>query len=72
MHLTLQVGGNISLSSSVDVSFSFHEVMNINNGATLTMGGGHVYSEIGKQSLVTKSSTEAERVRASDVLGQTI
>ena len=54
----------------VDASYAVHGNMRSHTGATMTLGGGAVYSKSSKQKLNTKSSTEAELVAASDMSGQ--
>ena len=54
----------------VDASYAVHENMRSHTGATMSLGGGCLYSKSTKQKLNTKSSTEAELVAASDMSGQ--
>jgi len=55
-----------------DASFAVHPNMRSHSGATITIGGTHVFCKSTKQKLNTKSSTESELVAISDVLPQAI
>ncbi|KAA8491274.1 Copia protein [Porphyridium purpureum] len=58
--------------SGVDASYAASDYFKSVTGAYVTLGTGAVYARRGKQRLVTKSSTEAELVAASDSLGQIV
>ena len=60
------------LRSWVDASYACHENMKSHTGGAVSLGRGMVISKSSKQKLVTKSSTEAELVGASDFLPNTI
>mmetsp|Transcript_12222 Transcript_12222/g.26736 ORF Transcript_12222/g.26736 Transcript_12222/m.26736 type:complete len:435 (+) Transcript_12222:895-2199(+) len=70
--LTLGAKEPLEPTSAVDVSFAVHTDMISHTGAVLTLGRGELSAQSKKQKLVTKSSTEAELVGASDSLGQVI
>jgi hypothetical protein len=53
----------------VDASFAVHPDMRSHTGATMSLGKGSVYSVSRRQRLNTTSSTEAELVGVSDVMG---
>jgi hypothetical protein len=57
---------NITISLFVDSSFHSHADGKSHSGACLTLGSGFISWRSTKQSLTTKSSTEAELVAASD------
>ena len=54
----------------VDASFAVHPDMKSHTGGVMTMGNGAMFATSKKQSLNTRSSTEAELVAADDVLPQ--
>ena len=56
----------------VDASYAIHANMRSHTGATMSIGRGMLYSKSAKQKLNSKSSTEAELIGASDMLGQTL
>ena len=56
----------------VDASYAVHNNMRSHTGATMSIGRGMIYSKSAKQKLNSKSSTEAELIGASDMLGQTL
>ena len=56
----------------VDASYAIHANMRSHTGATMSIGRGMIYSKSAKQKLNSKSSTEAELIGASDMLGQTL
>ena len=68
--LTLKAEDLTVIKWWVDASYAVHDNMRSHTGATMTLGGGAVYSKSTKQKLNTKSSTEAELVAASDMSGQ--
>jgi hypothetical protein len=57
-----------SLRSWVDAAFAVHPDMKSHTGGVISFGRGGLACKSGKQKLVTKSSTEAETVGASDYL----
>ena len=60
------------LRSWVDAAFAVHPDMNSHTGGVISFGRGGLACKSGKQKLVTKSSTEAETVGASDYLPNTL
>ena len=56
----------------VDASFAVHADMKSHTGGVITFGRGGIACKSAKQKLVTKSSTEAELVGASEFLPSTI
>jgi hypothetical protein len=60
------------VSSYIDASYATHQDFKGQTGSFITVGGGAAYAKSSKQKLVTKSSTEAELVGASDGLTQVI
>ena len=68
--LTLKAEDLTVIKWWVDASYAVHDNMRSHTGATMTFGGGAIYSKSSKQKLNTKSSTEAELVAASDMSGQ--
>ena len=61
-----------TLYTFVDASFAVHEDMKIHTGGVITFRRGGIACKSAKQKLVTKSSTEAELVGASDYLPSTL
>ena len=61
-----------TLYTFVDASFAVHEDMKSHTGGVITFGRGGIACKSAKQKLVTKSSTEAELVGASDYLPSTL
>jgi hypothetical protein len=61
-----------SLRSWVDAAFAVHPDMKSHTGGVISFGRGGLACKSGKQKLVTKSSTEAETVGASDYLPNTL
>ena len=61
-----------TLYTFVDASFAVHEDMKSHTGGVITFGHGGIAYKSAKQKLVTKSSTEAELVGASDYLPSTL
>jgi hypothetical protein len=72
--LTLKLGVDESgtVKSYIDASFGVHKNKVSQAGTFITLGRGAIYAKAGKQGLNTKSSTEAELVGVSDLLGQAI
>ena len=67
--LTLQADGTRNLYWHVDASFAVHPDYKSHTGATFSMGKGTATHLCKKQSLNTRSSTEAELVAADDAIG---
>ena len=60
------------MRSWVDAAFAVHPDMKSHTGGVISFGRGGLACKSGKQKLVTKSSTEAETVGASDYLPNTL
>ncbi|KAI2510045.1 Reverse transcriptase (RNA-dependent DNA polymerase) [Fragilaria crotonensis] len=60
------------LRTWVDAAFAVHPDMKSHTGGVISFGRGGIACKSGKQKLVTKSSTEAETVGASDYLPNTL
>jgi hypothetical protein len=67
MVLTLSTTGTTVIKWWVDAAYAVHKNMRSHTGGCMMMGRGMVKSKSTKQKLNTKSSTEAELVRASDL-----
>jgi hypothetical protein len=67
--LTLQADGSKNLYWHVDASFAVHGDFKSHTGGNFTMGKGTIAHVSRKQSLNTRSSTEAELVAADDLAG---
>ncbi len=63
---------DMKLEAYVDASYAIHADGVSHSGVVVTMGGGPLYAESTRQSLVVKSSTEAELVGISDGLNMAI
>ena len=61
-----------TLYTFVDASFAVHKDMKSHTGGVITFGRGGIACKSAKQKLMTKSSTEAELVGASDYLPSTL
>ena len=61
-----------TLYTFVDASYAVHEDMKSHTGGVITFGRGGIACKSAKQKLVTKSSTEAELVGASEYLPSTL
>jgi hypothetical protein len=70
MTLTLSADHMHVIKWWVDASYAVHENMRSHTGASMSLGRGMIYCKSSKQKLNTKSSTEAEVVATSDMLGQ--
>ena len=68
--LTLSVDKFNSIKWWVDASYAIHPNMRGHSGATMTLGKGSIDSTSTKQKLNSKSSTEAELIGMSDIIGQ--
>ena len=67
--LTLRSDGTRVLKWGADATFAVHEDMRSHTGGMVTMGKGAIMSYSRKQSLNTRSLTEAEIVAADDMVG---
>jgi hypothetical protein len=67
--LTLECDSNMTAKWYVDASFAVHPDFRSHTGATMTMGKGSIINISRKQSINTRSSTEAELVAADDAAG---
>jgi hypothetical protein len=72
LKLVLSGSKGMVITSYVDASYAVHPDGKSHTGATISIGGGAVYSKSSKQKLVAKSSTEAELVGLSDALSQVL
>ena len=61
-----------TLYTFVDASYAVHEDIKSHTGGVITFGRGGIACKSAKQKLVTKSSTEAELVGASEYLPSTL
>ena len=69
IHLPLHIGwSNGSLTWNVDASFVVHQDFRSHTDATMTLRKGSLIALSIKQKINTKSSTEAELVRADDAM----
>ncbi len=68
LKLVLSGSKGMVITSYMDASYAVHPDGKSHTGATISIGGGAVYSKSSKQKLVAKSSTEAELVGLSDAL----
>ena len=64
--------GVVDVFGSIDASYATHMNGKSHSGLTLSIGRGTILSMSKKQSIVTKSSTEAEIVGVSDMLSPVI
>jgi hypothetical protein len=64
--MRLSCHDDVQIGCYVDASFSNHPDCKSTSGCVITLGSGAVHCKSSKQSLVTKSSTEAELVAISD------
>ena len=72
MTLTLSAENLNVVKWWVDASFAVRDDMKSQTGSCMSMGRGCVMNKSSKQKLMTKSSTEAELVGASDVVAQMV
>ena len=70
--IVLRASTGLQVIAHIDASFAVHANMKSHTGCFITMGVGPVVASSKKQSLVTKSSTEAELVGLADSLPQVI
>ncbi len=68
----LKMNGGIELALWADASFACHHDMKSHTGMALGLGGAIIATGSSKQKLVTRSSTEAELVGASDTIAWSI
>ncbi|KAA8498721.1 Copia protein [Porphyridium purpureum] len=72
LHLTLGASDELAVIGAVDASFAVHADCKSVSGTAVTLGRGTIFAKSAKQRLVTRSSTEAELVGASEALGQVL
>mmetsp|Transcript_17293 Transcript_17293/g.46163 ORF Transcript_17293/g.46163 Transcript_17293/m.46163 type:complete len:173 (+) Transcript_17293:755-1273(+) len=70
--LILGADDTLFVRLSVDASYGVHADGKSHTGACVTLGRGATHATSTKQKIVTKASTEAELVAASDMHGQGI
>ncbi|KAA8497460.1 Copia protein [Porphyridium purpureum] len=70
--LTLGCVGAPRVHCFIDASFGVHSDMKSHSGCMVSLGRGTVYGKSSRQSLASKSSTEAELVAISDCIGQAL
>ena len=70
--LTLGADDIQTMYTFVDAAFAVHDDMKSHTGGVITFGRGGIACKSAKQKVVTKSSTEAELVGASEYLPSTI
>ena len=72
--ITLSPGASLQIYAFVDAAYGTHSDMKSHTGCVIQIGecGGPMYSKSVKQSIVSKSSTEAELIAASDMASQII
>lgn len=68
--LTLEAEDSHIVKWWVDAAFAVHKDMRSQNGGSMSLGSGMMYSSSTKQKLNTRSSTEAELVAANDFMPQ--
>jgi hypothetical protein len=74
MGITLSPGASLQIYAFVDAAYGTHFDMKSHTGCVIQIGegGGPTYCKSVKQSIVSKSSTEAELIAASDMASQII
>mmetsp|Transcript_19346 Transcript_19346/g.48377 ORF Transcript_19346/g.48377 Transcript_19346/m.48377 type:complete len:641 (+) Transcript_19346:1869-3791(+) len=72
LKLTLGARDDLFVTLSVDASYGVHQDGKSHTGAAVSLGRGATHVTSVKQRIVTKASTEAELVGASDMIGQGI
>ena len=70
--MTLKPAKKIGIDAFIDASYGIHADGKSQSGITISLGGAPIHSESVRQSIVTKSSTEAELVAISDGLSTLI
>lgn len=70
--IVLTVQDPIRIQAFIDASYGVHEDGKSHSGLVVTLGGGPILTKSTKQRLVTKSSTEAELVAASDFASEAL
>jgi len=70
--ITLTVDSPLRVKAYVDASYGVHDDGKSHSALSLTLGSGTIDAVSGKQRIVTKSSTEAELVCASDQASRAI
>jgi hypothetical protein len=70
--LTLNANKFLTIIVFVDASFAVHPNYRSHTGAAVTLFRGVLWAKSSKQKLTTKSSTEAELVAISDIIGQVV
>ncbi len=70
--IVLKPGRKLGLTAYIDASYGIHADGKSHSGITITIGGAPIHAESVRQSIVTKSSTEAELVAISDGLSTLI
>jgi hypothetical protein len=70
--LTLCADKYLLIMIFTDASFGVHHDMRSHTGAAITLFKGVIWAKSSKQKIMTKSSTEAELVAISDVIGQVL
>jgi hypothetical protein len=70
--LTLNANKFLTIIVFVDASFAVHPNYRSHTGAAITLFRGVLWAKSSKQKLTTKSSTEAELVAISDIIGQVV
>jgi histone deacetylase 1/2 len=70
--LTIAPSEDLQVTAHVDASYAPHADAKSHSGAWITLGKGPIYTSSSKQSINTKSSSEAELVALSDASSQVI
>jgi hypothetical protein len=65
-------GDTVTVNAYADASFGCHVDGKSHTGSVITLGAGSIRNRSGKQTLVSKSSTEAELIAASDELSPAV
>jgi hypothetical protein len=68
--MPLEPDGSIVLKAYIDAAYSVHQDMKSHSGAVFTLGCGSLLPCSTKQSCVSKSPTEAERMAYTDYIGE--
>ena len=72
MPLTLEADSTNVIKWWVNAAYAIHSDMCSHTGGTMSMGTGVIYGTSTRQTLSTKSSTEAKIIAVSDVLQQVV